>query len=241
MAIKPKSRDVKYFAKQWHPNFLLTLICQSSCMASAAPLSPPPFLRPIVLDRLEQAIIVALWGLFAWRVVHSSNGLSWLPLMSESAVVVFVLIRRPTERISLDLGDWLLAITATAAPMLIMAGPDPFPALRSLGVTLWLLGNILQVAAKLTLRRSFGIAPANRGVKLGGPYRFVRHPMYAGYLWVHIATLIMMGSLFNVLVYAIGWAAQIRRLLAEERLLGQDPTYAEYMGRVKWRLIPGIF
>ena len=210
-------------------------------MASTAPLATPRFLRPAVLDRVEQAVIVLLWGLMVLRVVHSSNHLSWLPLLSESAIMVFVLIRRPTEHISLDLGDWMLAITATCAPMLIQLGPNPLPQIEAVGVILWVLGNIVQVAAKLTLRRSFGIAPANRGVKLGGAYRFVRHPMYAGYLCVHIATLIMMGSPINVAIYAIGWCAQIRRLLAEERLLGQDTAYAEYMGRVKWRLIPGIF
>jgi protein-S-isoprenylcysteine O-methyltransferase Ste14 len=85
------------------------------------------------------------------------------------------------------------------------------------------------------------VAPANRGIKLTGPYRLVRHPMYAGYLLVHLGVLILMFSPINVLIYAIGWWAQILRILAEERLLSQDPAYADYMGRVRWRLIPGLF
>ena len=51
----------------------------------------------------------------ALRVDHSSNPLAPLLLASESAVAIFVLIRRPTGNISMKLGDWLLAITATAA------------------------------------------------------------------------------------------------------------------------------
>src|ERR1700682_5194874 len=43
-------------------------------------------------------------------------------------------------------------------------------------------GVLLQIYAKLTLRRSFGIIAANRGVMTSGPYRVVRHPMYAAYL-----------------------------------------------------------
>ena len=99
----------------------------------------------------------------------------------------------------------------------------------------------MQVGAKLSLRRSFGIAPANRGVKVDGLYRLVRHPMYFGYLLMHISYLALNPTLANAAIYALGWAAQIRRLLAEEALLGQDPAYAAYMQKVRWHLLPGIF
>ena len=42
------------------------------------------------------------------------------------------------------------------------------------------------MAAKFSLARSFGLAPANRGVKSRGAYAFLRHPMYLGYVveWI---------------------------------------------------------
>ena len=43
---------------------------------------------------------------------------------------------------------------------------------------------------KITLGRSFGVVPANRGVVVGGPYNFVRHPIYTGYLITHVAFLV---------------------------------------------------
>jgi protein-S-isoprenylcysteine O-methyltransferase Ste14 len=141
----------------------------------------------------------------------------------------------------MNLGDWLLAVTATAAPMMIQTANDPVDALRIAGVMLVMLGNLGQAAAKLALARSFGIAPANRGIKVSGPYRLVRHPMYAGYLVVHIGVVLMMPLPINVVIYTIGWTAQIRRILAEEALLGQDPTYREYRTKVRWRMIPGVF
>lgn len=201
----------------------------------------PAWLRPALLDRAEQAIIVVLWTLLALRVDHSVNPLAPLLLASESAVALFVLIRRPTGNISMKLGDWLLAITATAAPLLIMPGANPFPALMWPGIALIVLGNAWQIAAKLVLRRSFGIAPANRGVKVSGPYRFMRHPMYAGYLMAHIGITMLMGSPLNLLIYAIGWTAQIRRLDAEEAWLSRDESYRAYQGQVRWRLIPGLY
>jgi protein-S-isoprenylcysteine O-methyltransferase Ste14 len=196
---------------------------------------------PRVLDRIEQGLIVALWVLLLNRVLHSLNGYAPLVLISETAVMVFVLIRRPTQDISLRLGDWLLAIAATAAPLLIQPGLDMFPGLAPLGLALVLAGNVVQGLAKLSLRRSFGIAPANRGVKSDGLYRFVRHPMYAGYLMVHIGIMILMPSPLNAVLYTIGWWAQILRLRAEEALLGQDAAYRAYTQKVRYRLIPGVF
>jgi protein-S-isoprenylcysteine O-methyltransferase Ste14 len=197
--------------------------------------------NPRILDRTEQVLITVLFVWLVYRVIESQNSYAPLLLISEAAVVIFTLIRRPTSDISLRLGDWLLAVTATAAPLLIQPGLDIFPALAPLGVLLVLAGNVFQGLAKLSLRRSFGIAPANRGIKADGLYRFVRHPMYAGYLIVHIGVLILMPSVINFVIYAIGWWAQILRLRAEEELLSQDPAYVAFKEKVRYRLIPGLF
>jgi len=201
----------------------------------------PFWRRARVMDRVEQAAIVALWIVLVQRVEISGNPYAPLLLLSETAVAAFTLIRRPTEKLSLELGDWLLAITATCAGLLIIPGVTLVPALVPLGLGFAIGGNLMQAWAKLVLRRSFGVAPANRGIKISGPYRFVRHPMYAGYAFVHMGVLVLMFSPMNVVIYAIGWWAQILRILAEERLLSQDPAYAEYMTKVRWRLIPGVF
>lgn len=198
-------------------------------------------LQPAVLDRIEQGLIVVLWAFLVRRVYVSENPFAPLLLLAETAVLIFVLIRRPTNDISRDSGDWMLAVTATAAPLLVMPVANPSPQFVLIGVALVLLGNIFQLWAKLFLRRSFGIAPANRGVKVEGPYRFVRHPMYAGYLAVNIGIMILMPSLFNLMVYAIAWSAQILRLKAEERLLSEDQAYREFKEKVRWRLVPGVF
>ncbi|MFM5930876.1 MAG: methyltransferase family protein [Novosphingobium sp.] len=199
------------------------------------------WLTPKVADRAEQVAIVILWLFLAWRVEISDNPWAILLLASESLIAFFTLIRRPTTQLSMRLGDWLLAMTATCAGLLIVPGVVVSEALVPLGVLLFVGGNLFQLWAKLTLRRSFGVAPANRGVKISGPYRYVRHPMYLGYGIGHIAVLLLMFWPVNLVIYAIGWWAQVLRILAEERVLSQDPAYAEYMRQVKWRLIPGVF
>jgi protein-S-isoprenylcysteine O-methyltransferase Ste14 len=198
-------------------------------------------LRPAVLDRIEQAAVLVLYALLIRRVLMSDNALAPVLMLSEGAIVLFVLIRRPTNAISIKPGDWLLASIATAAPLLISPVDASPAALVAPATAFVLLGNCMQIWSKLVLRRSFGIAPANRGVKFSGPYRLVRHPMYAGYLTANIGLFMLMPSLANLAIYVVCWSAQILRLLAEERLLSEDAAYRTLKETTRFRLIPGIF
>ena len=200
-----------------------------------------PWSRAAVFDRAEQLAIILLWCLFLVRIEVSGNIWAIFPLLTETSVLLFTLIRRPTENLSTRPSDWLIAAVATWGALLVLPADPIAPELIPIGIFLSLIGSGFQLWAKLVLRRSFGIAPANRGVKITGPYRFVRHPMYAGYALGHIASLILMFSPVNLLIYGFSWTAQIFRLLAEERFLKQDPLYVAYAAKVRWRLIPGLF
>ncbi|MDB5536109.1 MAG: hypothetical protein JWQ65_984 [Devosia sp.] len=213
----------------------------------------PHFLRalgamrfPRLLDIGERIILAALFGYMVWTFV-----LDWLEggsiataivLVSEGAVLVFVLLRRFTENVSFRPADWGLALVGSSASLLVQpTGAGGNAALAAFCAILMLVGLIVQLAAKLTLRRSFGAVAANRGVKIGGPYRLLRHPMYAGYLMTHIGFLLTNPSAWNALAYGVCSIAQIGRILAEEKLLSADSKYRDFAARVRYRLIPGIF
>jgi protein-S-isoprenylcysteine O-methyltransferase Ste14 len=103
------------------------------------------------------------------------------------------------------------------------------------------VGLMIVVAGKLTLGRSFGIVPANRGVVTGGPYDIVRHPIYLGYMITHLAFLAAHPLARNLIVIAIADAALVARALVEERTLEKDDRYQAYCRRVSWHLVPGVF
>ena len=126
---------------------------------------------PVFLDRFEQVVIVVLFTWLAFRIFESLNPFSPFILASEGLIVLFTLLRRPSTNISLSGMDWTLAFVATTLPLLIDPSARGPEALSVLGVLLFLFGVAWQLWAKLVLRRSFGIAPANRGVKVGGPPR----------------------------------------------------------------------
>jgi protein-S-isoprenylcysteine O-methyltransferase Ste14 len=75
-----------------------------------------------------------------------------------------------------------------------------------------------------------------------GGYAHVRHPMYAGAIWLFAGIPLALGSwwalgLIVPFVLLLMW-----RSLNEETILRRDlPGYADYMRRVRFRLIPFIW
>ncbi len=197
------------------------------------------------IDWLERGAVLALFGWLVLRIVGGyvdQGGIGNLLLLaSEGLVVFFILIRRSTSDVSLRPGDWLLAFSATTAALLVQPGSGAALLPPSVLATLLLMGIFVQLHAKLVLARSFGCVPANRGLKFAGPYRYVRHPMYLGYLLSHVAFVLMNPTGWNLGVYVLCYALQVPRLLAEERLLREDAEYRDYMAVVRYRLIPGVF
>ena len=194
-----------------------------------------------VADRLEQLIAVIFYGFLTWRLIASGlpNLQVWAVLVSDGTILAFLLIRRATEGISMRVDDWLVAVVGTSAALLIEPAHPAIDA--TIGLTLMFIGMGVSIAAKLVLRRSFGLVAANRGVKKGGLYGLVRHPMYIGYMITHVGTLLVLPSLWNLAVYAVAWTGLVLRIRAEERVLMQDADYAAYAKRVPYRLVPGVY
>jgi protein-S-isoprenylcysteine O-methyltransferase Ste14 len=75
-----------------------------------------------------------------------------------------------------------------------------------------------------------------------GPYHYVRHPMYAGGLFMFLGTPLLLGSWYGVLLILLFLPAFLVRAVLEERTLLQElPGYDAYMTQVKYRLIPYVW
>jgi protein-S-isoprenylcysteine O-methyltransferase Ste14 len=199
---------------------------------------------PRVADRVEQGLAVLFYLWFCYRfataiAAGATDPRVYAVLVVDGIVLVFMLARRPTADISLRPMDWVWALTATLAPLLLV--PVATPLAPNLGLALVFAGMAFSLSAKLVLRRSFGIVAANRGVKIAGPYRLVRHPMYAGYVIGHIGTLLLLPHMWNWVLFLFAWTAMAMRIAAEERVLAADAEYAAYMAQVRWRLVPGLY
>lgn len=202
---------------------------------------PGSGIKPAAFDILERSFLFLLLGWFLVRLVPSLEAEPYnvLVLFSEAFTVCLVLMRKPGP-MATTVYAWAVAIVGTCAAMLVTPGGHAVISV-SLGATLMLCGLILSVAAKLYLNRSFGIVPANRGVKSSGPYRLVRHPMYLGYFVTHLGFVLLHLSLWNVVVYLTCWFALVLRIRSEEQFLSKDERYQVYAAGVRYRLMPGLY
>jgi protein-S-isoprenylcysteine O-methyltransferase Ste14 len=85
---------------------------------------------------------------------------------------------------------------------------------------------------------------AERGqqVVTTGPYRVVRHPMYAAAILYFFGVPMLLGSCWSLLAAPVFAAAMGARAVGEEKVLRQAfPDYGRYAERVRFRLIPGVW
>jgi protein-S-isoprenylcysteine O-methyltransferase Ste14 len=197
------------------------------------------------IDLCAKALIVTLFTAFAIRIgmdwVSTGRLTGLLLLASESLVVVLTVLRRSA-------GDVDRSARARALTTMSMIGPPLVkPSLLlpllpgSVTVALSSIGLLIVIAGKLTLGRSFGLLPANRGIVSRGIYGMLRHPIYLGYLIAHAAFLAANPIAWNALTLVIADAALLRRAVCEEQTLSRDSAYRDYMTRVRWRVVPGLF
>ena len=211
--------------------------------ASAA--GPAPAARGLGLRALAVNLLLAVfYAMFAaahWdRLRETGEWGTILPIfLQETLLVVLFVIRRPSRATSSRPADWLLGVAGTFLPLLMRAN-TALGALAWLGRPVQIAGLLLALVAIVGLGRSFGVVAAHRGLRTDGPYRLVRHPLYAAYLITYVGYLLSYPRLVNVLIVAVTTAVMVARAVAEERLLADDPEYRAYRERTRWRFVPGI-
>jgi hypothetical protein len=202
----------------------------------------------VSLDRGELAarmVIVALFTYLAVRLgsdfIQTGRLTGLLLLASEALVVVLTVCRRATGAVDRSLRARALMTISMMGPLLV--GPTAGGVLLSEAVTVAIVagGLLVVIAGKLSLGRSFGLMPANRGIVSSGLYRLVRHPIYLGYLVTHVGFVAANPTIWNLMTLVTADIALLARAACEERTLALDPAYRDYRQHVRWRVIPGVF
>lgn len=220
---------------------------------SAAPADAPggnaprmPAAREFVIELACRSASATLLAIFAYGAIRQ-----WLAAPARITLVLLVVTACVTVGLSLfskvpARRDWtptafLLSVGGTYYFLAVQLAPGVHLMPEWAGATLQVLGLVWQLFAKASLRRAFGILPANRGVVSSGAYRFMRHPMYVGYFLADIGFLLVNFDVRNVIVYGAQFALQAGRIWREERLLSDDEQYRAYRQQVRYRILPGLF
>ncbi len=196
-------------------------------------------------DILSRAVIIVLFSFMAVRFgsdfLQTGRLTNLLLLVSEMLVVALTVLRRAAATVDRSMRARLLTTLSLLGPPLVKPA-QVVPLLSpSITVAASVVGLAIVIAGKVTLGRSFGLMPANRGVVSSGVYRLVRHPIYLGYLITHVAFLFANPSWANVAVLVAADTALLLRAVCEEQTLARDASYREYQQVVRWRVCPGLF
>ena len=114
----------------------------------------------------------------------------------------------------------------------------PFYASLVLGVPLTLLGAIVCARWYFFWRRNF-----DGSLITYGPFERVRHPFYAGFLAFTVGLALVMPAADTTALAIISVMSIFYYMPKEEQeiLKTRERAYREYMERVPWRLIPGVY
>ncbi|HEY2033687.1 MAG TPA: isoprenylcysteine carboxylmethyltransferase family protein [Rhizomicrobium sp.] len=210
-------------------------------------------------DMLGRVAMIAIFGalsaLQAYSIVqvimaHANIALWPLVLLSrvfglvfQLLVVIYTIGRLPLKKNAAGLAPRIVAIAGTFLAMFLVVLPSsPIPPeLKILAMVLTALGTAASAFCLSWLGRSFSIMASSRRLVVEGPYKLVRHPLYAAEGLTVLGILIANWSLAAGAVGLLWIALQYQRAINEENVLSESfPEYAAYAKAVP-RFVPGFF
>ena len=200
----------------WYGYAIAKLVPQTVAKFSGVPLSPQS-----ILAAGSQIVTVIFLGLqivlFLVRRVPVGRAEGWLPRLVAlvGSNLLLVLLAIPHAPLS-------STMTIFSSAMIIA-------------------GTVGAIWSAWWLGRSFAVFPQARAFVTGGPYRFIRHPIYFAEQIAAFGIMWQYQQPWALLVVLVAFAAQFPRMHFEEKILATNfPAYRAYAACTA-RLIPGIY
>ncbi|MHC4645791.1 MAG: methyltransferase family protein [Planctomycetota bacterium] len=178
----------------------------------------------------------------AREVLRGFDFFELLHFVFNVTVALLFLVRRKPAVVSMNLMHWMVAvITSCSGFLFVREGTNSYPVLVVAGDALISVAAFLALGAALILGRSFGFLPALRRVKTQYVYQIVRHPMYLSSIILRLGYLLKNPSIYNLVLCMALIVLYDKRAKYEEQILSHDRAYVDYLRRVKYRFVPGIY
>jgi protein-S-isoprenylcysteine O-methyltransferase Ste14 len=156
-------------------------------------------------------------------------------------MLTFLLVRKQHRALNQSIFDQAIALVAFFSGILFTRALTSHLLLLRISQGIIVLSILLGIIAFFSLNRSFGILIALREVKTGGLYRVIRHPMYCTDILWRIGIVLKNPCAVNFVILFASSACYVYRAILEERFLSRYEEYSQYMQRVRYRFLPGIF
>jgi len=177
---------------------------------------------------LRWALLTSLFALFALAYLRRPQA-SALASRPVEIILPLVVVALPTFQAG---GPQMLYVLMQDTPALLPMAQDLFkPMGKGIGdiasLTGMAIGESFAIYAMCYLGRSFSILAEARNLVTGGPYRYVRHPLYLGEMVAVWSYSLAYPSLWSLGVLLLFTALQCWRAKVEEhKMLESYPQYA---------------
>jgi len=217
-------------------------------------------IQVVVLLCIQAAVLFAAAGTLNWLRAWAYIGMN-VALLMVNMVVLFrvnpeVINQRGKIKSDTKKFDKVISVMCAPLPfiMLVIAG---FDAVRfqwsSMSGSLAIVGVAVLVSAQFLFLWAMAVnvyfetsvriqKDRDQHVVASGPYQFVRHPGYVGFILMHVGTPLFLGSWWAfVPVFLMVILVVIRTALEDLTLHNELPGYTEYAHNVRYRLLPGVW
>jgi protein-S-isoprenylcysteine O-methyltransferase Ste14 len=187
------------------------------------------------------SVVTSFWGAGAWDAVRVASVVGGVLTVCFCALATSAFLRRSTAKATYP--SWraaVVAVTASWLPLTIPLLPRGEAALLQLLVAnaLLIAGTCLSIWSIAYLDRSFSLIAQARSVVRGGPYAYVRHPLYTGELTAFLGMMLLGTGWPGLCVWLGAVGLQVYRASREEIVLAETlPDYRDYQ-RTTPQLVP---
>ena len=202
--------------------------------------------RPSLMHWVFNIAIASFYSYYIYDIIirlstRTCTTLLVALLFRNTSITLVFLLRRPSKLTSRNVGDWIAAVGGTFITYLYTSQAKPIsPLVVPTAYIVMIVTAFLSTICIINLGRSFGIVPANRGVKTDLFYGIVRHPLYSLYTIYDLAVISLAFSLHNCYICILHALFSYLRAKREENILIQDETYKEYVSKTRYMFLPGV-
>ena len=197
---------------------------------------------------IQYTIKLYLIGAFSYKIGLSILGftgdtfLFWLAQALYSLIFLFFAITyKPSREGNTSPMVVFIVLSHVGCPLLFDS-KEMDSHYNLLGTYLFLTcGLLVSAFSLLDLGKSFDVLPAKRELVTKGMYRYVRHPIYFGYILAALGASIRSFSVYNSAIFFLLFTLTLFRIHFEEKELSKSSEYKTYKNKTRYKLIPKIY
>lgn len=145
------------------------------------------------------------FGAIAFYRWHQTQLVFFLLLVLRDFVAAYFFLKRNQTQVKATRFQSVLAYLSSAMPLIYFSPSEDVKLFFLISNLLSIVGFLLVALATIELGQSIGISPANRGYVRTGIYRYIKHPMYWGYVVSEVGMVFLnpLNGVINLISFSL--------------------------------------